>query len=231
MKFENNEKVSFFKRKSLYFALAVCMLALGAGAWSAVNPTPSDKPDDIIYSTTQTPTVKDVEKNQPGVTAAPTTQSTTAKATVALKTTAKKISEVADFFVMPLGGKITKNFSDTQVQYSETYKDWRIHLGVDIAAEKGTQVRAAGNGKVTDVTEDPLMGNTVTIDHGNGIIAYYSGLNKPTVKKGQVIEVGTVIGGVDTIPCETVESHHIHLAVKHNGKWADPIAVMKIEIS
>lgn len=50
------------------------------------------------------------------------------------------------YFILPVGGKILKDYDDRNLQYSETYKDWRLHLALDIAANKGTAVFSACKG-------------------------------------------------------------------------------------
>ena len=48
--------------------------------------------------------------------------------------------------------------------YNPTLEDWRIHNGLDIAAQEGTSVLAASSGTVLSVKDDALMGTTVTLD-------------------------------------------------------------------
>ena len=54
------------------------------------------------------------------------------------------------------------------LSYNETTRDWRVHNGVDIAAEEGTPVMAAADGQVYTVYEDETMGTTVVIRHEDG---------------------------------------------------------------
>lgn len=212
------------KKTGMYISLFVCVAALVLGFGSAVNRTTKLASQNVTskaaYSTTavQTTTKAQTKENKFAKIFA-TTQPTAEKTTK---------STVASFFVMPVGGEITMPFSNTELQYSKTYCDWRMHFGVDITAKKGTEVHAAGNGAVSDVYEDELLGNVVVIDHGNGIVAYYCGIDVVTVKKGDAIDVGQLLGGIGDIPSESVEQNHLHFAVMKSGKWVDPIKTLSI---
>ena len=132
-------------------------------------------------------------------------------------------SAVAAFFIRPIVGETLKDFSDSELQYSMTYSDWRLHKALDITAPAGTTVVACGNGKVTDVYTDALWGTVVEIDHGNNITVKYCGLNgAPSVKKGDSVDSSTVIGAVDVIPCESVEPRHLHVEFYLDGKAVSP---------
>ena len=74
--------------------------------------------------------------------------------------------------------------------------------------------------------EDPLWGNCVIIDHGNGIESHYYNLSKAiTVIEGDEVNSGEVIGAIgDTAEIEAAEASHLHFGVKRNGSWIDPIS-------
>ncbi|MGN0557179.1 MAG: peptidoglycan DD-metalloendopeptidase family protein [Acutalibacteraceae bacterium] len=223
-----NERV--VKKSGMYVALVICMLALILGFWSAINRTSRLTAANNARPTVGVSTEKvtknraeRVEQNQTRV-AAPTE----AKKPTEAADEETAVSPVATFFTMPVGGEIIKGFSKTELQYSKTYLDWRLHCGVDIAADKGTEVHAAGNGKVRDIYEDKLLGNVIEIDHGNGITAHYCGVGTPLVKIGQTVVAGKTIGGLGSVPCESVDKYHLHFAVMKDGDWVDPIAVMKL---
>lgn len=128
--------------------------------------------------------------------------------------------------VMPVNGEIINPFSFGELVKSETLGVWKTHDGVDIAAEAGTAVKAMNKGEVTQVSEDPLWGYTVIIDHGSGIMGYYYNLTSAvTVEEGDEVQSGEVIGAVgDTAEIELAESTHLHFGLKQNGEWIDPIS-------
>ena len=229
MHFEKPKKKSFWEKQGFYVAIAVCLLAVGASSWIAVqriggkdllgessslslsDPTAVDrKVSDVPYSQPSEP------ESTASVSSVPVSSADSSQE--------PSSSEASPFFVLPVGGSIIKDFDSDNLQYSETFKDWRLHLGIDIAAEIGTPVLASASGTVTEVREDALMGTVVVMDHGDGIIASYCGLNKsPSVQKGDRVEAGKQIGVVDTIPSESVEASHLHFAILQNDVPLSPL--------
>lgn len=249
IRFEESRLGRFFSGKGFYMVLAACLIAVGAAAWTAISslsPPPvetgelesSSLPSDgsgLVTSGEPSGGLADVDqlmsdiadnRSQP----ADSQSSPSSEAPSASDPSSQAAAPVADFFVLPVTGDIIKVYSDTELQYSETYKDMRLHTGVDIAAEQGAKVKASGDGTVTDVYEDPLWGSTVVIDHGKGVTIYYCGLNKqPTVQKGDIVTPGTQLGDIGEIPCEAADQAHLHLAIKQNDKWVSPLAFMGME--
>ena len=128
-------------------------------------------------------------------------------------------------YTWPVKGAIASGFSLEVLAYDETMGDWRTHSGVDIAAEQGTRVLAMSSGMVRRVYADDLMGTTVVIDHGEGLVSYYHNLSKsPTVAEGDSVVTGTVIGAVgDTALAESGRPAHLHLEVSLDGRPVDPV--------
>ena len=79
---------------------------------------------------------------------------------------------------MPVNGEILEPFSNGELVKSETLGYWKTHDGVDIKADFGEPVKAMNKGTVTKIWDDPLWGNCMTIDHGNGIVGHYYNLSK-----------------------------------------------------
>ncbi|HZK21727.1 MAG TPA: M23 family metallopeptidase [Oscillospiraceae bacterium] len=131
-------------------------------------------------------------------------------------------------FDLPLGGAISKGYSDFIPVYSATMKDWRVHNAVDFAGVKGDRVAAISPGKVEAVYEDPLYGTVAVIDHGNGISAYYCGLSaEGCVEVGDIVEASDTVGYLDTVPCEQEDgAEHLHFEITVNGKKVNPLEVM-----
>jgi murein DD-endopeptidase MepM/ murein hydrolase activator NlpD len=84
------------------------------------------------------------------------------------------------------------------------------------------------SGTVTDVYIDPSLGVTVVIDHGSNIIGYYSNLAADVpVTSGDNVSAGSVIGVAgNTADSEISEAPHIHFALRKNGVWIDPAALL-----
>ena len=241
IRFEESKLGRFFSGKGFYMVLAACLVAVGAAAWTAISslaPPPVDTGD--LGSSSLSDSVGIVSSEPEGGGQAPVDKKVSdvakssepegSKPDSKPAVSSEPASPTATFFALPVTGDIIKVYNDTELQYSETFKDMRLHTGVDIAADLGTKVKAAGDGKVTDVLDDPMWGSTVVIDHGNGVTVYYCGLNKqPTVAKGDVVAPGTQLGDVGEVPCEAADQHHLHLAIQKDGKWVSPLAFMGME--
>jgi murein DD-endopeptidase MepM/ murein hydrolase activator NlpD len=130
--------------------------------------------------------------------------------------------------VRPVSGDIQNGFSDGELVKSKTLNVWKTHDGIDITADAGENVKSMTSGTVTDVYIDPSLGVTVVIDHGNNIIGLYSNLAADVpVTAGDSVSAGSVIGVAgSTADSEISEEPHIHFALKKNGVWIDPAALL-----
>ncbi len=123
----------------------------------------------------------------------------------------------------PLEGKTIASFSAEVLSYNEALDDWRTHNGVDIAAEEGTPVCAAADGTVTSVTEDPLMGVTVVLEHSGGFTSTYACLGTEVyVSAGDEVLAGQNIGAVGTTAAGESAEPHLHFSVSKDGELIDP---------
>ena len=94
------------------------------------------------------------------------------------------------------------------------------HSGMDIAAELGAAVVAAGAGEVIDVGDYFFSGRTVMLNHGRGFITMYAHLSKVLVKPGTRVAPGQLIGQVGVTG--RVTGPHLHFAVYLNVAAVDP---------
>jgi len=100
------------------------------------------------------------------------------------------------------------------------------HLGIDFGSPKGSAVAAINDGVVREAEDDPVYGNTVIVDHGEGIFSLYMHLDSIRTKVGQAVKYGQVIGTVGETGYAT--GPHLHLSIKINGVSVDPIRFAKI---
>ena len=123
----------------------------------------------------------------------------------------------------PLSGKTIAAFSADVLFYNETLEDWRTHSGMDIAAEEGTPVCAACDGTVLSVTDDPLMGVTVVLEHAGGFTSTYACLSEEVyVSAGDEVLAGENIGAVGSTAAAESPEPHLHFSVSKDGKVVDP---------
>ena len=124
----------------------------------------------------------------------------------------------------PVSGQTVAVYAMDSLTYNQTTRDWRVHNGIDIAAEAGTQVLAAADGTVYTVYEDPAMGTTVVIRHQDGYVTKYASLAQEVlVSAGQTVKAGQPIGTVGcTALLETAIGEHVHFSVTCNDAPIDP---------
>ena len=125
--------------------------------------------------------------------------------------------------------QVIEPFSGGELVKNATTGTWQTHNGTDIAAEVGADVMAAESGDITSVSNDPLWGVTVVLDHKNGYITKYCGLGADlAVQQGDSVNRGDVIGAVgETADIESTEAPHLHIEITHNGELIDPMTVFK----
>jgi murein DD-endopeptidase MepM/ murein hydrolase activator NlpD len=94
------------------------------------------------------------------------------------------------------------------------------HLGIDLAADKGTPVFATANGKVLSAGWQGALGNLIVIDHGFGYQTLYGHLAAMRVRAGQVVKRGEIIGSVGNTGYST--GPHLHYEVHLFDKPVNP---------
>lgn len=127
-------------------------------------------------------------------------------------------------FIKPVDGNISKEFGKDTLIYSETLKEWVIHLGIDIEAEKTTVVKAAEDGEVTAIKTDPRYGITVFIKHSDGFETRYANLlTSEYVTVGEKVSKGQTIGTVgNTSTFEIADNSHLHFEMLKDNEYVNP---------
>ena len=113
----------------------------------------------------------------------------------------------------------------TLVYYDNGYYP---HKGIDIQATDGKQfnVTAALSGKVTAVTDNPLMGQTVEVTSLNGYVERYESLSSTDVKLGEMVQQGSIIGTSGTDSFEPNQGNHLYFEVLKADQPVDPQSVL-----
>ena len=203
--------------RGYYIALVLCAVAIGITGF--IYYRNADKPQDTLQTpinaiaTTPNSDVQAVA-TQPGGEMTPTQP-------------AKKPSKIQ----APVAGKTVAEYSMDALCYNQTTRDWRVHDGVDFAAEAGTTVSAAADGTVYTVYEDETMGMTVVVKHDGGYTTKYASLAaKVSVKAGDNVTAGQKIGTVGcTALLENAIGDHLHFSVSCNGAVVNPTDFLKVD--
>lgn len=124
-------------------------------------------------------------------------------------------------FIWPVNGRISSIFG---LRRFFNDQERRPHSGLDIAADEGTAVKATASGTVIDSGDFFFSGNMVYLDHGQGIISLYAHLSAITVKTGDTVTQGDIIGKVGQTG--RVTGPHLHFAVISNQTLIDPIYML-----
>jgi len=120
-------------------------------------------------------------------------------------------------FMLPLDSKVVSLFGRRSFVNG---KERSPHGGVDLRGTTGTPVPAAADGTVALVIDAYFSGNTVLIDHGQGVITRYLHLSQALVKTGQKVKKGEIIGKVGATG--RVTGPHLDFGVKLAGARVDP---------
>ncbi|MBI5509217.1 MAG: M23 family metallopeptidase [Deltaproteobacteria bacterium] len=115
----------------------------------------------------------------------------------------------------PAQGQITSRFGQ---------RGSRTHDGIDIGAAKGAPVRAAAGGDVIYAAKQGGYGNLVLVRHGQGLVTVYAHLDRMTVRRGQRLSLGTIIGSVG----ETghASGPHLHFEVRRGVSPENPLLLL-----
>ena len=205
--------------KGYYIALILCAVAIGISGYLYYRNANNDTQlsgQDATVSATVPEGDQDIQvvATQPQPSAASTPGATEASAP-------RKPLKTAS----PIEGETISVFAMDTLSYNQTTRDWRVHNGIDIAAEEGTPVCAAADGTVYTVYEDDTMGMTVVIRHDGDYATQYSSLGAEVlVEPGDTVELGQAIGCAgQSALLESAIGSHVHFSVSCDGEPIDPV--------
>ena len=132
--------------------------------------------------------------------------------------------EVDSQFILPVEGRISSPFGLRRFFNQQARKP---HSGLDIAAAEGTVIRAPASGQVITTGDYFFNGNTVFIDHGQGLITMYCHMSKIKVQPGMSVNKGEEIGQVGMTG--RVTGPHLHWSVSLNNVRVEPVLFLKTQ--
>jgi murein DD-endopeptidase MepM/ murein hydrolase activator NlpD len=100
------------------------------------------------------------------------------------------------------------------------------HSGADFRSPAGTPIKAPNAGRVVIAGPRYFSGDTVVIDHGQGLFSLFAHLSVTNVKQGETVKKGAVIGEVGQTG--RVTGPHLHWAVRLNGARVDPLSLLTV---
>lgn len=226
-----NEKLkNFFKRlrlnRAVYITAVTLLVAVALVVAITVAANRSKKngadKDNGSLITTPSVTTPSVTTPRPPVTEAP-------KETDAPVTTPTAPTDVESplELKLPVEGNLIAQHDETAQVWSDTMRDYRVHLGIDIATEENAPVYAAADGVVAQVYEDVRLGYCISIKHSDNVYTVYSNLGaQPAdgIAAGVSVKGGQLIGSVgNSAMVEIAEEPHLHFEMKVEDVSVDPL--------
>ncbi len=126
-----------------------------------------------------------------------------------------------EVFTRPVDGLTTSPFGLKRFYNGEAR---RAHTGLDYAGKIGTPIKAPADGKVVLAGKFFFNGNTIFLDHGQGLISVYIHMNERLAKQGQFVKQGDVIGTIGQTGRST--GPHLHWGVYLNQTVVNPNLLM-----
>lgn len=210
-----------------YIALILCAAAIGITGYVYYRNANQAEPVSLEETVGEVPALIEDGVDVPVIATQPAPKATKPAATEATTApTEKKPMKT----MSPVSGDSIFGYSMEALSYNQTTRDWRVHNGVDLAAEAGAEVKAAADGEVYTVFEDDAMGTTVVIRHADGYTTKYASLaENVSVKPGDTVTMGQVIGyASDSAIVESTLGTHVHFGVTCNDDPVDPAEFLSI---
>lgn len=126
--------------------------------------------------------------------------------------------QIYSSFLLPTEGPISSPFGLKRF-FNEQAR--RPHSGIDIAAPRGSDIIAPADGEIILTGNFFFNGNSIFIDHGQGLITLYCHMDQLDSKTGDKVKAGDVIGKVGSTGRAT--GPHLHWTVSLNNSRIEPL--------
>ena len=219
---KSNKFVGKFAGKGYYIALILCAVAIGISGYLYYRNAGADLSEEPNL---QNPTVNEDPDNIEAGATEPSGGNPSDPTITPTKPIKKPLQTC-----LPIEGNTIMEFAMDCLSYNPTTRDWRVHNGIDIAAEAGDAVAAAADGTVYTTYQDETMGYTVVIRHEDGYVTVYSSLGSDIcVSAGDQVIMGQTIGYVgNTALLETAVGNHLHFSVTYQDEHMDPAEFLNL---
>ncbi len=130
---------------------------------------------------------------------------------------------VTSKYLAPMNSKITSDFGKARI-YNDALNGY--HSGTDFRAKVGTPIIASNDGKIVLAKDRFYSGNSIIIDHGQGIYTCYYHLSAFKVKEGDMVKKGELIGWSGATG--RITGPHLHFSARVGGVQVDPLQLMAL---
>jgi murein DD-endopeptidase MepM/ murein hydrolase activator NlpD len=128
-------------------------------------------------------------------------------------------------FITPLPNPVGTGFGVRRIMNDEFVS---VHRGIDIKGTRGEKVAASNSGRVVLAEDLFFGGNTIIIDHGQGIYSIYMHLDRFAVNMGALVSKGDVIGYVGSTGRAT--GPHLHFGIKIMSSNVNPLSFLQLKL-
>ncbi len=143
---------------------------------------------------------------------------------------------------------IINKFIDPSVKEGKLYYDYKAdeenqinsivirdntytqNTGIDYVSDNPFDVVAILEGTISSIKEEDSLGKTIEIKHDNGLISIYQSLSDISVKKGEIVTQGQVIGKSGENEVDKELGNHLHFEIYNNGKSVNPNNYLNKEV-
>lgn len=205
----------FMKRNAFYFLIVLCIASVATVIALAVTYNSASDIDASIQNQPDTPVINPddpIDKPDP-VNPDPVTPDPPIK----------KLT-----FLSPCNdGEVTANYSDTQLVWNQSLKQYETHLGIDFKSQD-LNVFASADGTVKEIGHNNLDGNYIILAHEDGYVTKYMSLETASdLKVGAKVTQGQLLGKMSTTQgCESLDGAHLHFEVWKDNAQINPLEVL-----
>lgn len=154
------------------------------------------------------------------------------KAVETAGTTVKNLTplsfDVEKGLLWPVEGNVIMNYSMDHLTYYATLMQYKVNPAIVISADVGTEVKAAAEGIITNIYNDPITGLTLTMDIGGGYSLLYGQLKDVRHKVGDRVYEGEIIGAINQ-PTKyyVIEGSNLYFMVKKDDQTVNPMLLLR----